>query len=413
MKLTVLSLNFPPEMGATAVRLFELTKRLAARGHEVQVITAMPNYPTGRVFDGYRGKLRVTEEVGGVRVVRTWIRPSNSLKALPRAASYLSFAMSSLLLGTWRLGRRDLVVFDSPPLPLVPVGLAIGCITRAKVVMNVADIWPDIAVRLGYPMHPLSLRMLRLLERWGYRRSKVVSVTNPKAGKQIQERFPEVEVAVIGNGTDMQRFRPARRSAQTRLKLGAGPDDFLAGYCGLHGLFQGLEVVVEAAAKLRHHPRIKFAMVGDGPTKEALVQLVRRHQLSNIMFCDPVSAEEMPTILASCDAGLVPLATELPGTMPSKVYDTLASGVPIVVSKGCEAATLASEFDVGRTFCPLDVDALAAVLVDLADESPDNRLQMCQRCLELASRFDRESITVRAEQILSAVAEGQPLPRVS
>lgn len=412
MRLVFLTQHYPPEMGAAAARLFELTKKLAALGHTVQVITALPNYPTGRIFDGYRGKLRMVDEVEGVRVIRTWLYPDNSSRLLPRALNYLSFATSSLLLAPWRLGRQDVVLFDTPPLSLVPVGLAIGQITGARVIMNVADLWPDVAVRLGYPVGRFSLRLLRLLERVGYQRSDVVSVTTPAARRQIRERFPSVETTVIRNGADLDLFRPSLRSQAVRTSLGAGPNDFLVGYCGLHGLFQGLEVIVEAAARLLDHPHIKFVLVGDGPIKERLVELARQRQLSNVRFEPPVPRTDIPAILASCDAGLVPLATEFPGTMPSKVYEILASGVPLVVSKGCEGETLVTRFNVGRTFRPRDHDDLVAVLVDLASHCRE-LAQMRQHCLDLAKHFDRETVLLQTEAILRAVAEGNPLPQVS
>lgn len=410
MRVLFLTLTFPPETGARAARVFELTKRLAAAGHEVQVLTAIPNYPAGRVFDGYRRKLRVVEVIEGVRVIRTGICASNSPRALPRLASYLSFALSALLLGAWRLGRQDVVVFESPPLPQTPIGLIIGRLTRAKVVMNVADVWPDIALRLGYPIGKLSLAALRLLERMGYRCSDAVSVTTPAAMEQIQRRFPGAAVTVISNGADLETFRPSLRSQAVRSSLGAGPGDFLIGYCGLHGLFHGLEAVVDAASTLRSHPRMKFVMVGGGPTKESLVRRAGERRLSNVRFLDTVPRKDVAAILASCDAGLAPLGAELPGTMPSKVYETLASGVPLVVSKGCEAERLVDEFGVGRTFQPMDSDGLAAALLDLAD-SPQEVDGMRRRCRELAERFDRETAAAHAERVLLAVAEGRPLPQ--
>ena len=410
MRVLFLTPTFSPETGARAARVFELTKRLAAAGHEVRVLTAMPNYPTGRVFDGYRGKLRTVEDVEGVRVVRTGIWASNSPRALPRLSSYLSFALSALLLGAWRLGRQDVVIFESPPLPQVPVGLAIGRITRAKVVMSVADIWPGVALRLGYPIGRLPLAALHLLERMGYRCADAVSVTTPAAMEQIERRFPGVAVTVIGNGADLETFHPSLRSQDVRSSLGAGPDDFLVGYCGLHGIFHGLETMVDAAVRLRGHPRMKFVMVGDGPTKDALMRRAEEHRLSNIRFEDAMPRRDVAAILASCDAGLAPLAAELPGTMPSKVYETLASGVPLVVSRGCEGEGLVNEFDVGRTFRPLDSSGLAAALLDLADPARDPD-DMRQRCRGLAERFDRATAVAHAERVLLAVAEGRPPPR--
>lgn len=405
MRIVVLTQNFPPEVGATAARLHKMTTKLAERGHSVTVITAMPNYPTGRIFDGYRGKARMEEEVDGVRVIRTWIFPSKSSNSLFRLVSYASFTLSSLLLGMWRVGRQDIVLFDTPPLPLVPTGLTIGWITRARTVMNVSDIWPEMATQLGYPIGRMSLWALKRLESLGYRRADVVTATTEAARKRISRRFPEVRTAVISNGADLNMFDPSYRSQEIRKSLGVGPSDFLIGYFGLHGLFQGLDVVVEAADRLRDQPTIRFVLVGDGPCKESLNELAERKRLDNLRFLDLVDQDRMPSLLASCDIALVPLAAEFPGTMPSKVYETLASGVPVVISKGCEGARLVEEGKAGWTFRPGDSNELADVLAEL-DADREVLRQMSSNCRALAKKFDYDRIAVETEGMLQAVSDG-------
>ena len=369
----------------------------------------MPNYPTGRVFEGYRGRLRVEEEMDGVRVIRTWVRPSDSARPLPRLVSYLSFMSSGMFLGWRGLGRQDVLLFDSPPLFLVPAALALGRITGARVVMNVSDIWPDVAVRLGLRMGGLTLRSLRGLERWGYGASDVVLTPTAAARDQIAMRFPHVRSAVVSSGVDLDLFRPSLRSDEVRRSLGAGPDDFLVGYCGLHGLFQGLEAVVEAADLLRGHRAIRFVMVGDGPSKASLVSLADAKGVPNLRFEDTVPRSTVASILASSDAAVVPLAAELPGTMPSKVYEALASGVPLIVSKGCEAEDLVNEHGVGRTFAPLDSEELASTVIELANHTGGTG-EMGRKARELAGQFDLDQVTSRAEAILMAVSSGKPLP---
>ena len=409
MRIVVLTQNFPPEVGAKSARLYKMTSRLAENGHQVTVITAMPNYPTGRVFDGYRGKMRSDELENGVRVVRTCILPSKSSNSMPRFIGYASFAMSSLILGPWRLGRQDIVLFDTPPLPLVLTGLALGRITRARVIMNVSDIWPDVAIRLGGPVGRFPMWALRRLERLGYRNSDVVAATTDTARQQIISRFPDIRAVVIGNGADLRMFNPSLRSQQIRDSFDVGPGDFMVGYFGLHGLFQGLEVVVEAAEKLRNRPDITFLMAGDGPCRDDLIALAKRKRLDNIRFLGLLPWDRIPSILASCDAGLVPLAAQLPGTTPSKVYETLASGVPVVVSKGCESADLVEREHAGRTFQPGDSDELAHALIDLKADS-DRLAQIRKSCRRLAGRFDYDRIALENEAILTAVASGAPIP---
>jgi glycosyltransferase involved in cell wall biosynthesis len=414
MKVLIVTQYFPPEMGAPQARLHELGTRLKAMGHEITVLTALPNYPTGRIFEGYRWRVKVKEVINGMKVVRTCLYPSKSGKTLPRLLSYLSFGFSSVLPGVWGISRQDVVLIESPPLFLVPFALLISRIVRGKAVMMVSDIWPDIIVRMGHASEKsLSVKAMLWLERLAYNHSYAVALTNPGAVKQIRERFAHLKnITVISNGVDTKMFSPEFRNEEVRCKYGAGPDDFLVGYCGLHGLAQGLEVILHAATKLRDRSDIKLIMIGDGPTKEELVRKSRELNLTNLRFCDRRSKSEMPELLASLDASLVPLSARFPGTMPSKVYEALASGTPPIVAKGCEAETLVVEFEVGQCYEPGDANEMADAILYLAEDRP--RLQKIrENCIKLSKRFDRDIIAERTENILTTVHEGRQLPEVA
>jgi glycosyltransferase involved in cell wall biosynthesis len=412
MRILIVTQYFPPEMGAPQARLSELAVRLQDKGHAVTVLTAMPNYPTGRIFPGYRGKLRCREVVQKISVVRTTLYPSNSARSLPRLASYLSFAASSLALGTWGVGRQDVVLVESPPLFLAPSGWAIGRALKAKTVLMVSDIWPDILIRMGRPGESLGVRAMLWLERMAYRHFDVVALTNPGALQQIRSRFPGVAATVISNGVDTSTFSPALRNQEVRCRIGATDGEFLVGYCGLHGLAQGLDAVVHAAKRLQRESTIRFVLIGDGPVKQHLVSLAKELNVTNIRFFDPRPKKEMPSIVASCDAMLVPLVARLPGTMPSKIYEALASGTPAIVARGCEGETLVNQHRVGSTFEPMDGNGLARVIKELADDS-GSRAPMRRQARELALRFDRDVLATRTERVLHAVVSGEPLPEVT
>jgi glycosyltransferase involved in cell wall biosynthesis len=206
-------------------------------------------------------------------------------------------------------------------------------------------------------------------------------------------------------------FCPQRRSDEMRRQLGAGPHFFLAGYCGLLGLAQGLEVLVAAAERLRDRPEIKLIVVGDGPVREKLRALAREKDVPNLTFLDRRPKSEMPALLASCDVSIVPLSVRLPGTMPSKVYEALAAGTPPLVAKGCEAERLVEEFNAGRAFEPMDGQELADAIRWLADH-PEQLERMRANCRQLAQRFSRDVIARRTEGVLRAVASGEALPAV-
>lgn len=411
MRVLILTQYFPPEMGAPPTRLFEMASRLRDHGHAVTVLTAMPNRPTGRVFDGYRRKLRMVETLDGIRVIRTWIRPSNSPRALARLFCDLSFLMSSVLWGWWGLGKQDVLVFQSPSLFATLSGWFLGRVTRARVVMWASDIWPDLLMRIGQLKPGLTAKVLFWLERWGYTRSDLVAVTNPGARSQVTDRF-DVATTVFSNGVDTSFFRPGLRSESLRAEFGAGPDDFLVGYVGLHGLFQGLSAVIDAAELLRDRPDIKIVMMGNGVVKADLEAAAAEKGLTNLAFFDPRPKSDMPVMLCSIDASLVPLAAPMPGTMPSKVYEALAAGTPIIVAKHCEGEAFVNQFDVGRTFEPTDGAELAEAIRSLADH-PDHVRDMQDSCVRLAQRFDRNVLADRINAVLVALHEGRELPEVS
>ncbi len=410
MRIVIYSQYFPPETGAPQARLYELAVRLIQQGHDVVVLTAMPNYPDGVIFPGYKWRLWRLESINGIKVIRSTLFPSRSAKIIPRLFSYLSFGVLSLVFGGWRIGRSDLLLFESPPLFLAPSALLLGKIIRAKTVMNVSDIWPDILVRMGSLGPGLPLKLMLWLEQFSYRKSDVVAVTNPGAAAQLTERFPEIRTTVISNGVDTELFKPEFRSQSTRKQFGINDGEFFVVYCGLLGVAQGLDIVVRAAHILRHRDDVKIFIVGDGPERERIRDLIAELGTDNIKLLGRLPKGDIPAILASADVGLVPLSTRLPGTMPSKIYETLASGLPVVVARGCEGELLVERDDVGRGYEPTDASDLAKSIAFVCDEtlkSDDIR----GRCRSVSMHFSRDVIAERTESIFRAVVSNAPLPK--
>ncbi len=412
MKLLIHTQYYPPEMGAPQARLSELAKRLKAMGHEITVLTAMPNYPVGKVFDGYKWKIRKTETIDGIRVCRVCLFASRSKRILPRLASYISFGITSVLLGIWGLGRHDVMLIESPPPFLVPFGWLLGKLVGAKPVMMVADIWPYQLVAMGMVSEGPGLRLCNWLEAFSYNHCYAVATTNPGASRHIQERFPHLKnITVISNGVDTKFFRHDLRSDEMRSSIGVGPEDFLVGYCGLHGTAQGLEVVLQAAEKLKNQKNIKFVMVGDGPCKEELMKMAEDLNLENLKFLERRPKSDMPKIVASFDTSLMPLVVRLRGVMPSKVYEALASGVPPIVAKGCEGEALVKMYEVGECYEPADAGELAQAILRLASDR-ERWHRLCKNAIELSKKFDRDISAENTEQIFNAIIEGDPLPKV-
>lgn len=385
MKVGILTQYYPPEVGAAQVRLSELAARLRARGHDVTVLTTMPSYPQAKVHQGYGGLFR-RETESGVCVLRSWIWPSRSSRIVPRTASYFSFVVSSLIAGALTLPRIDVLITESPPLPLGVTGYLLSRLKRARWVFNVSDLWPESAVLLGVlSPNGVATRLAYRLEAFCYRKAWRVSGQIADICANIERRFPGTQVLRLAAGVDTQRFDPANRSQEMRRSLG-GETRMIALYAGLHGLAQGLDQILDAARLVADD--VVFVFVGDGPEKATLQRHAQDLRLGNVHFLEPRPRELMPALVASADVALVPLREGV-RAVPSKLFEGLASGVPVLLVSGGEAAEIVVSAGAGLAVEPGDVAGIAAALTELA-AAPEARRRMGEAGRALAvESFDR------------------------
>ena len=390
MRLGILTQYYPPEIGAPQARLSELARRFVERGHEVFVLTAMPNYPRGHIYPGYGG-LFCQEKRDGVSITRVYIHPMKSVKMVHRLANYFSFVFSSLVVGIGTLPRVDYLITESPPLFLGISGYLLSRLKGARWVFNVSDLWLESALRLGLIGEGWRLRAARALEAFCYHKAWLITGQSREIVEDIQQRFPHVSTYHLSNGVDTNLFCPERRSANARRRL-ADEKACIAIYAGLHGVAQGLEQVLEAAARLKALDDLCVVFVGDGPEKERLVEQSRALGLTNIRFMDPCPHEAMPALLASADIALVPLRDRLPGAVPSKLYEAMGVGLPVVLVANGEAADIVRETQAGVVVSPGDVETLATALRVLAKDA-DKRKQLGDSGRQAAvARLDRQAI---------------------
>lgn len=240
-------------------------------------------------------------------------------------------------------------------------------------IFNVSDLWPESAVRLGVIRKGFGLSVAEWLEAFCYRKAWLVTGQSKEILQSIKERFPEVDTYHLANGVDTSVFCPACRSNELRRKLGAG-GNCLAVFAGLHGLAQGLGQVLEAARLLDQTDGLRIVFVGDGPEKEALVAKSQALGLDGrICFLDPVPWESMPALVASADIALVPLKVRLPGAVPSKLYEAMGSGVPIILIADGEPADIVRAHGAGVVVSPGSPQMLAEQLRVLCHDEPARR----------------------------------------
>jgi len=390
MKVALLTQYYPPEMGAPQARLSYLARRLAERGHEAIVLTAMPHYPHGKVFPGYGGLFR-QEEQGDVRVLRTYVYAATGIGAA-RMLNYASFAVSSVIIGAPRLPRLDYLITECPPLFLGPSGYLACRFKRARWIFNVSDLWVDSALRLGALHEGVMVRMARAVERFCYGKAWCVTGQSREILEGIAASRPGTVTYHLPNGVVTEAFSPSFRRQEIRDRL-AGDASVVAIYAGLHGYAQGLSQVLEAAAQLRDLDCLRIVLVGEGPEKKMLIDRARAAGLVNVGFLDPVAREEVPSLLASADIALVPLKDRLFGAVPSKIYEAMASGLPIVLAAEGEAADIVRDSQAGIAVEPGDAEGMAGALRRLALDR-DDRQRLGQAGVNAAkTRFDRVAVT--------------------
>jgi colanic acid biosynthesis glycosyl transferase WcaI len=401
MKFAILTQYYPPEIGAPQTRLSELAKYLCACGHDVTVLTAMPNYPSGRIYPGYGGILR-KEVLCGVRVLRTFIYPSQSARIVPRMINYLSFVGSASLLGSFTLDAPDFLMVESPPLFLGIAGLWLRWWKSSKLIFNVSDLWPDSAVELGIVAKGgLATRMAYWLENLCYRSAWLITGQSRSIVENIRQRFPGRSVFHLSNGVDTEFFNPDRKTTSARASLGT-VEQFVAVYVGLHGHAQGLSQILEAARVLASDSRFRFVLIGEGPEKGRLQKMANRMNLANVRFLDPLPHAEIPEILAAADTILVPLVGHITGAVPSKIYEGMASGRPLVVIAGGEPADLVREFRVGLSVQPNDTQGLVRALRQLSEDVQLSKTLGENGRNTAVQYFRRKDILARFEWFLKA-----------
>lgn len=402
MKTLVVTHYFPPEIGAPQARLSEMARYWAEAGDDVTVLTGMPNHPTGVIPPEYQGKVLLEEHTDGYRVVRTWLYATANEGIVKKTLGHLSFMLTSLFLGVWKVSKPDVVVVSSPTFFSIFSAYAIARIKRARFVVEVRDLWPAIFVELGVLTNRRIVQLLERLELWAYRvADEVVVVTQGFKDDLVRRGVPEEKVHVIRNGVDLDRFTPDRDPTPGRQKLGVADNHCVVLYLGAHGISHGLDAVVRAAKLLEDEP-VDFVFVGEGAKKADLKRQAAEENVRNVRFFPGVARDEVPSLVAAADICLVPLRNvPLFGMfIPSKIFEYLGAGKAVVGAVRGEPAVILDEAG-ASVVPPEDAQALAAEIRRLAGD-PDLRRARGEAGHEhVRRRFDRRKLSMTYRALLS------------
>lgn len=406
MRILFLSDNFPPEVNAPATRLIEHARLWIANGHEVTVVTCAPNFPDGKLFDGYRNRLRQVETIDGIRVVRvkTYITANEGF--VKRTLDYMSFMVAGFFAGLFER-RPDVVVATSPQFFCAMGGWALSVAKWRPFVFELRDLWPASITAVGAMKKSLLIRILEWIEMFLYRRAKaIVSVTHSFRDELIERGIPGDKIHVVVNGVDLARYGPRERDANLAREFDL-EGKFTVGYMGTHGMAHALDKVLAGAELLRERDDIAFFFAGSGAERARVESIVAERNLTNVRLIPRQPKERMPGLWSLCDLTIVPLRdTPLFATViPSKIFEAMGMGVPILMSLPTgEATRIVEQTASGVCIPPEDPQALADTVTELRDQ-PERLNELREQALAAAPRYARATLAREMMQVLESVAK--------
>jgi len=406
MHILFLTDNFPPEVNAPASRTFEHCRAWVRDGQQVTVITGAPNFPKGRVFDGYRNRLWQSETMAGIRVIRVWTYISANEGFAKRILDYLSFMISATLASLF-VRRPDIVIGTSPQFFTACAAWAVATFKRKPFIFELRDLWPESIKAVGAMKDSAAIRFLERVEMFLYRRAaRIVTVTHAFKETLARRGIDCSKIDVVTNGVDLTYFSPQAKDPALLAQLSL-EGKFVAGYIGTHGLAHALDTLLDAADLLRRTPggeSIRLLLLGDGAHKSALVMRSKALALDNVIFLDSVTKTEVARYWSVLDVAVIHLRnTELFTTViPSKLFECMGMGIPVLHGVKGESADIVRREQVGKVFEPENAGQLVADLLRLrADRALYDTLRANGPVA--AQRYDRDVLARGMLAVLNEV----------
>ncbi|WP_318487232.1 glycosyltransferase family 4 protein [Photobacterium leiognathi] len=399
MHILFLTDNFPPEGNAPATRTYEHAIRWVSKGHKVTVITCAPNFPEGKVFDGFKNKLYDVSELDGIRVVRvkTYITANEGF--VKRILDYISFMVTGFFAGLFQK-KPDVIVATSPQFFCACAGWALSAVRRKPFIFELRDIWPASITAVGAMKDSKAIRLLEKIEMFLYKRADaIVSVTHAFKQELIERGVDGSKIEVVLNGVDLSKYEPQEKDAELAKQYGL-EGKFVAGYIGTHGMAHGLEHIVDVAERLQSNDDIRIVFAGGGAARQKVVDLVEKKQLKNVVLIDRQPKEMMPRLWSLCDVSLVPLINSdlFKTVIPSKIFECMGMGIPTIMSvpEG-EATEIIHKTDSGIVVESENVNQIAAA-VDKLSTHKELFLELQKSSVKAAPSYSRD---LMAEDMLA------------
>lgn len=403
MKILFLTDNFPPEVNAPATRTYEHCREWVESGAEVTVITCFPNFPQGKVYDGYKNKRKSTEWIDGIKVIRVWTYITKNEGFILRTLDYISFSITSFFAAISE--GFDIIIATSPQFFTALAGRTLSFWKRKPWIMEVRDLWPESIKTVGAMKDNVFIRYFEKEEKWCYRSAtRIVTVTD-KFKTIIKEKgIAEDKIEVVKNGANLSLYQPRPKEQGLIRKLHL-ENKIVLGYVGTHGMAHNLGFILDCAKQmLDSHPSLHFLFIGDGAEKAKLLQKVKTENIRNVTMLDSIPKNEVSDHLSILDAAIINLKKSdlFTTVIPSKIFETSAMEIPILLGVDGEARSIVEQYGAGVFYEPENEDDFIRK-VDHLFSNPDQIEKYKAGCQQLAHDFDRKKLAAKMLGIINDI----------
>ncbi|MBM7571375.1 glycosyltransferase family 4 protein [Aquibacillus albus] len=404
MKIVVISHYFPPEIGAPSARLYEMARHWVELGNEVHVVTCFPNHPTGIIPKKYRGMKYMYEKMDGIHVHRNYVYATPNKGFIKKTLGHISFMFSSVLLSMRKIKNPDVIITSSPTFFSIFSGYWYSSRKKASFVLEIRDLWPAAMIELGVMKEGFITDTLEKMELFFYRKSKrLIMVTKSFKENVVNRGIDENKVHVITNGVNQDLFYPKKKNKDIIKKYNLN-EKFVISYVGAHGISQNLSTILKVAKSLEDDKEIQFLFIGEGAEKDKLKQIASEQEIKNVTFVDSQPKEVIQEFYNTSDISLIPLKDiELFKTfIPSKMFEIMACGVPIVASLEGESADILKESKAAEVVKPDDPEQIKKAIKKLKSDKV-----LLEKLKKNGPAFVEQNYSRRklAEQYLKIISE--------
>jgi glycosyltransferase involved in cell wall biosynthesis len=388
--------NFPPEGNAPATRTYEHAREWVKLGHKVTIITGAPNFPEGKVFDGFSNSWYSTTILEGIEVRRVKTYMAENEGFARRILDFMSFMVTSFFAGLF-VKKPDVIIGTSPQFFTAVSAWALSAVRFKPFVFELRDIWPASITAVGAMGRSLPIRILEKIETFLYRRAdKIICVTHSFKSELIARGVDWKKIDVVSNGVDLSKYKPALHKDEAFAEKYGLTDKFVVGYVGTHGLAHSLGQIVEAAELLSDLKDVRILFAGGGAAKADVENLVEDKQLLNVVLIPRQPKELMPQLWSLCDISLISLKdTSLFKTViPSKIFESMGMGLPMVMTSPIgEATEIVASSNAGLIVRPESPEQVAQV-IRLLYEDRKYLLELGNNSFKAAKKFERKELAL-------------------